>query len=364
MTLLSNLLLFSPGHSGFSSYVRRVMPALPGMRLLIDGARGPVCRPGDSLPEESPSGALALLARLSLTQHGVDVGKALAVAGLKPSEIEAVYSPFCDALFALPEVPQVITCHDLTPLHFPNSRRAAWRYRFWNPGHLRQARRLIAISRFVADQLIEIGLPGDRINVVPNGIGIVGRARSEPGGKDLLMLARHDGNKNVVHAVRGFGRFLARRPDWFGRLRVVGRRGRRTPELQRAIRDLGLTERVELLDAVDTAQLDHLMDRSLALISSSWMEGFDYPVLEAMAQGIPCLISDIPVHRELYRDAALLFDLQDSGEDLAESLEDLMRDQLLWSELSTLGIDKAYEFSLERQQQAILDVIDEFSSRG
>jgi glycosyltransferase involved in cell wall biosynthesis len=361
MTLLSNLLLFSPGHSGFSSYVRRVMPAVPGMRLLVDGPRGAVCRPDDSLPEDKPTQALALLARLSLTQHGVDVRRVLAAAGVRVSEIEAMYSPFCDALFALPELPQVITCHDLTPLYFPNSRRAAWRYRFWNPVHLRRAQRVIAISRFVADQLIEMGLPGERISVVPNGIGTVGRARREHGGEDLLMLARHDGNKNVVHTVKGFARFLAGRPGWSGRMRIIGRRGRRTLEVQRAIRDLALTDRVDLLDSVDQVQLDYLLAQSLALISSSWMEGFDYPVLEAMAEGIPCLISDIPVHRELYQDAALLFDLQDEGEDLAARLKDLVIDPLLWSELADLGISRARQLSLKRQQQDVLAVIGQLS---
>jgi len=192
MTLLSNLLLFSPGHSGFSSYVSRVMPAVPGMRLLIDGPQGAICRFGDALPDKSPSKYLSLLGRLSLTQHGVDVRKTMLRAGLRPADVVAVYSPFCDVLLALPEVPQVITCHDLTPLFLPNSRRAAWRYRFWNPLHLRRARCVIAISSFVADQLIEIGLPAERIHVVPNGIESLGTARPHPDGMDLLMLARHD----------------------------------------------------------------------------------------------------------------------------------------------------------------------------
>lgn len=42
---------------------------------------------------------------------------------------------------------------------FPNSRRAAWRYRYWNPVHLLRARRVIAISHLVADQLIDQGVP-------------------------------------------------------------------------------------------------------------------------------------------------------------------------------------------------------------
>ena len=359
MTLLSNLLLFGGGHSGFSSYVRRVIPAIPGMRLLIDGARGPVCRSGDRLPEEPPSPSLALLARLSLTQHGVNTSRTLAAAGLTRSEIEAVYSPFCDALLALPGVPQVITCQDLTPLYLPNSRRAAWRYRLWNPVHLRRAQRVIAISHFVADQLIDLGVPMERIRVVPNGIGAVAQPRHEPDGADLLMLARHDGNKNVLHALKGFAHFLAGRPDWPGKLRIVGRQGRLTRELQRAIRAMDLEERVELIASLEQADLDAQLRQCLALVSSTRMEGFDYPVLEAMAQGIPCLISDIPVHRELYEDAALFFGLEDRGEAMATALHELLRDSSLWSDLAKAGISRAKSLSLTKQHEGILAAISE-----
>jgi glycosyltransferase involved in cell wall biosynthesis len=362
MTLLSNLLLFSGGHSGFSSYVRRVMPALPGMRLLVDGARGAVCRPGDSLPEEPPAPTLAFLARLSLTQHGVDVPRTLAAAGLNQAAIEAVYSPFCDALLALDGVPQVITCHDLTPLYFSNSRRAAWRYRLWNPVHLRRAQRVIAISRFVADQLLDLGVPTERIRVVPNGIGVVGQSRRQPGGADLLMLARHDGNKNVLHALQGFAHFLAGHPAWPGQLRIVGRRSRRTREVERAIRELGLKERVQLVPSLEQADLDRQLRQCLALVSATWMEGFDYPVLEAMAEGIPCLISDIPVHRELYDEAALFFKLGDGGEDLAAGLAEIVRDPSLWRGLSEAGIARAKALSLTRQQQGISSVIAELTA--
>jgi len=81
-----------------------------------------------------------------------------------------------------------------------------------------------------------------------------------------------------------------------------------------------------------------------------------------MAEGIPCLISSIPVHCELYHDAALFFDLQDGGEDLAAKLEELAGDPMLWSQFSGLGIGRAQQLSLEHQQQSVLAVIAELSA--
>ena len=53
-----------------------------------------------------------------------------------------------------------------------NSRKAWLRYRLWQPRHCRVATRLIAISRYVADQLVEFGVKPDRIEVISNGIHI------------------------------------------------------------------------------------------------------------------------------------------------------------------------------------------------
>jgi len=360
MELLSNLLLFSPGHSGFSSYVRRVLPGLPGHRLLLDGPAGAVCRQGDQLPEQGAcSRRLALLQRLSLTQHGVDVAATLAAAGLSTGSVEAVYSPYCDRLFALPQIPQVITCHDLTPLHLPNSRKAAWRLRHWLPRHLHGARLVIAISRFVADQLLEEGLPAHRIRIVPNGIAATAAPRAAAAGSDLLMLARHDRNKNVIHAIRGFGRLLVQRPEWAGSLLVVGREGRCTAEIQRAVRELGLKNRVRLIASLSEQALGDLLGSCLALISASLMEGFDYPVLEAMAAGLPTLISAIPVHRELYEEAALFFQLDDQAASLAAAIDTLEQEPAVWRQLSRSGVSRAKQFSVAGQQAGILAVIEE-----
>ncbi|MFN5220469.1 MAG: glycosyltransferase family 4 protein [Cyanobacteriota bacterium] len=358
MTLLTNLLSYLPGHSGFGSYVRRVLPGIPGQRLLLDPVLGPVCREGELLPEQvSSSRWLAILQRLSLAQHGVNVPATLRRAGM--TDPSAVYSPYCEVLFALPSLPQVITCHDLTPLVFPNSRKASWRYRHWIPCHLHRASRVIAISGFVADQLIEAGVPASRIRIVPNGITITAGPHPSPRGSDLLLLARHDGNKNVVHVLKGFYQFLRRHPRWPGVLWVVGRPGRQSERIHATIRELALESRVNLQEGLGSKALADLLASCCALVSGSLMEGCDYPVLEAMAAGIPALVSDIPVHRELYGEAASLFSVEDAGEDLARKLADLVEDPSLWQQLSRAGNACAHRFSLQRQQSGIMEVMQE-----
>jgi glycosyltransferase involved in cell wall biosynthesis len=294
------------------------------------------------------------LQRQALVQHAVSVRRLLA-----DHQPERVYSPYPDWLWALPEVPQVITCHDLTPLHFPNSRRAHWRSRLWLPQHLQRARLVVAISRSVADQLVDTGLSARRIAVVLNGVEPVADPISAPAGGDCVVVARHARNKNVAFALTGFAALLRRDPHWLGQLVVVGGRDRCTPELMFQQRELGLEGRVRWIERLPEPQLQTLLRQAFCLISPSMMEGFDYPLLESQALGLPTLASRIPVHEELHRETALLFELQDDGDTMADQLLRLRREPALWRQLSQAGLRNAAAHTSQRQAHALHQLLQD-----
>jgi glycosyltransferase involved in cell wall biosynthesis len=334
------------------------MPGLPGLRLVVDADDLVSCRHDDWLPDRPPtSRRLALLQQLALMQHGVDSKAALRRTGLELGDLQVVYSPYCDALLPWRGVPQVITCHDLTPLFYPNSRRAALRYRLWMPLHLNKASAVIAISRFVADQLVDFGVPASKIEVIPNGIEIERQPILAPASNDLIMLARHDLNKNVPFVVKAFARILELKPHWEGRLVIVGKHGRETPALRRLIEQLPKPETVLLINGLDAIQIVRLLRGSLALISASRMEGFDYPALEANAEGLPTLLSDIPVHREFYNESSEFFRAENDPCCLADCIIKLASDRLYWSKLSIAGHKISKRLSLKSQQSSIFQFL-------
>ena len=359
LTALINLLSWQPGHSGFGSYVQRVVPQLDGLRLQLGGdGQGqlvPASQWTTDSPPWAPARSMRFLQRYSLVQHGLDLPALLQLHGLAADQLEGIYSPFFDALLVWPEVPQLITCHDLTPLVASNSRKAWLRYRFWQPRHCRAATRLIAISRYVADQLVAFGVEADRIEVIPNGITIQRPPVQSPASEDLLALARHDVNKNLPALFRGVDQLQRRWPQWRGVLRIVGRGGPQSPLVQRMHRQLPRPEQVQLIDALPQAQLLEYLRSSLALLSASTEEGFDYPVLEAKAEGTPTLISDIPVHREFHQDSSLFFPVDDDGGALADHVIACLQDHGLWTQLSQGGFALAQRLSVAAQVASIED---------
>ena len=197
----------------------------------------------------------------------------------------------------------------------------------------------------------------DRIEVVPNGVEAATDPVQAPGSADVLVIARHARNKNLNAALEGFACFLRLQPSWEGQLLLVGHPDRITPQLRRLAQELGLQGRVQWIDGLSEPALEELLRKSFCLLSCSLMEGFDYPLLEAQARGIPTLASRIPVHCELHRDHALLFEVGDGGASLGGNLQQLARDSGLWQQLSQAGPVHAQQYSLCRQVKQIAELL-------
>ena len=95
--------------------------------------------------------------------------------------------------------------------------------------------------------------------------------------------------------------------------------------------EMGRIEHDELSDA-----LTHYD----AFVFPSMAETFGFPMVEAMQAGIPLIVSDIPVHREICGDAALYFKLGDPA-DLARKIEQIDKDADLRARLISLGRARA-----------------------
>jgi glycosyltransferase involved in cell wall biosynthesis len=75
-----------------------------------------------------------------------------------------------------------------------------------------------------------------------------------------------------------------------------------------------------MLSKVPAAELRVLYRHAAATMCPSLAEGFDFPGVEAMRSGGAVIASDIPVHREVFADAAEYFQTHSSA-DLAQAIE-------------------------------------------
>ena len=106
------------------------------------------------------------------------------------------------------------------------------------------------------------------------------------------------------------------------RLVIVGRIGWLCESLVNRIVNHPLYQKsLFLFNDVTDSELEYCYQNAKALLFPSHAEGFGLPVAEALRHGLPVIVSDIPIHREVGRDFCTYFDNR-----TPDSLTHLIRD--------------------------------------
>ena len=153
------------------------------------------------------------------------------------------------------------------------------------------------------------------------------RAGTDPG-FTWGMVARLDTIKDHAALLRAVPLIAVRHPEF--RLKLVGD-GQLRPALEELIRELGIGDKVTLTGTI--ARPWELMSGwGGAVFSTGPQEGFGIAAAEAMAMGLPCVFTDLPVLREVGGDA-VLYARPGSPESLAEQIDALIADAALAARL-------------------------------
>ena len=128
-------------------------------------------------------------------------------------------------------------------------------------------------------------------------------------------------------------------------------------EIERLYDKLGLKDSVYFLGHLDIKGLNYLYNTAEALVFPSFYEGFGLPPLEAMACATAVVASDIPVFRELFRDAAL-FANPYYPHDIAEKIMGLLGDDSLRQGLINKGRERVLAFSWKDTAREMLKLFE------
>lgn len=281
------------------------------------------------------------------------VAKAAARLGVDLVHAPATLGPRKTAM------PTVVTMHDMlywshpeymsTPLY---TAPVKWMEKV----AARNATRIVTISPTSADEIVKyLDVPRDRLDVVPlagDAPLAVDRSRAGEDGAMILAMGNRRPHKNWGALIRALP--LIPEED---RPRVVITGGRGEDPLQTIVDDLGMAPWVQLRGWVDDDEVRDLYSTTTALAIPSLAEGFSLPTLEAMAAGIPVLLSDIDVHRFVGGDAAVYFDPRDDRA-VAAAIGSVVTDAALCDQLAAAGRIRAAEFTWERTARQTRESFD------
>jgi len=238
----------------------------------------------------------------------------------------------------LPRKNTVLTVHDTGNLdNWPNKKLMSFRWWFWFEMPMKRARKVVAISEFTRNRLVE------RYPWVERKISIIGNyydpqfvfcPRDFNEAKPVILVIGTKSNKNVERLFEAVSGICCH-------VRIIGPLTDKQEEL---LRENHVEFSSEL--NISNQQLIEEYRASDIVYFASKYEGFGLISLEAQATGRALITSDIEPMRSIVLDSAIKVD-PESTEEIREAVLQIKSDKLLRDQLIEKGQNNIKRFSLE-----------------
>jgi glycosyltransferase involved in cell wall biosynthesis len=257
--------------------------------------------------------------------QGGTIWEQLTLPGLvREAGADVLFSPAYTGPVRCP-VPMVLSIHDVSYAAHPEwfSWREGARRRTLSRMAASRAARVLTISQFSKREIVaHFDLPASKVQVTYLGVTPVGRTlavrqadregpphtTSSP--HTILYVGSLFNRRMVPELIDGFARLARVHRDV--RLELVGdNRTRPRIDVTGLIAATGAADRIGLHAYVTDEELAALYATARAFVFLSSYEGFGFTPLEALAAGIPAVVLDTPVSREIYADAAIFLSRPD-----------------------------------------------------
>jgi len=266
---------------------------------------------------------------------------------------------------------KVITFHDLSFEHYPeffSRRKRLWQKFLMNTKEeAKKADKIIAVSNSTKEDLINLYcVNSDKIEVIYSGVA----ERFKPISKEekimsnikrkynlpekfILYFGTIEPRKNIVGLIKAFELL---KKDKSLKLVIAGARGWLEQDIFKAAKNSKRAQDIFFTGFVEDEDKPELYNLAELFVYPSFFEGFGFPPLEAMACGLPTIVSCNSSLPEVVGKAALMIDPANIDE-LADAMEVALSDSELRKRLILAGIDQAKKFSWQKCAEKTLAVL-------
>jgi glycosyltransferase involved in cell wall biosynthesis len=290
---------------------------------------------------------------------------------LHKNPVDVYHTQYITPFFVSKKIKIITHIHDVSFLAYPEfiKRSDLFFLELLIPRSLKRADKIIAVSEFTKQEIVKYyKINPEKIRVVYNAVS-EDFLKSDYSGNELfeirkkynlpeefiLCIGTLQPRKNIPMLIQAFAKVKEKIPEI--KLVLVGNRNAHNIDdrIDKEIEKRNLSDSVIFPGFVDEEDKSALFQLAKAFIFPSLYEGFGIPILEAMSQKIPVLASDIPVHREIAKDAGLYFN-PESVDETSEKLYNILADENLRGDLINLGNKRLDFFSWKKSAENILRI--------
>lgn len=285
-------------------------------------------------------------------------------------KLDLTHSP--TPLFLPTKGKKVVTVHDLFFMDFPEKAEREARTDFFKKTRqsLERSDGIITVSQFTKQEIMtRFQIAETKIKVIPHGVDhkfwedIVPQEVEETRQKfDLspsfiLFVGALEPRKNLLNLIDALE--IIHNKYKKIQLVIAGPKAEDSKNLEKRIGQKKLQTWVKVLGYLPQKEVRNLYHLASAFAFPSFCEGFGFPLLEAMASGLPIAASSVSAIPEVAQEAALFFRPEDV-EDMAEKIILLLQDNDLRQSLRAKGKKRAADFNWRTTASQTLNFYQSF----
>lgn len=261
------------------------------------------------------------------------------------------------------ETPHILMIHDLTFQLFKKyyTPRQRLKHRLVKlREQCQRARHIVVPSENTKRDIVDYyRIPETKITVLYPGISAsyqrpAATVREEAGVSDirkkyslpkryLLFLGTIEPRKNILGLIEAFERAAARIPTDYS-LVIAGAAGWKNAAVRKRLRQSGVKKRLQFIGYIDPIDKPSLYRGAGLFVYPSFYEGFGFPVLEALASGVPTITSNRSSLPEITGSAGYLINPHRSDE-IAQGIVHLLTNGTAREHAIKKGLAEAARFS-------------------
>jgi len=227
-------------------------------------------------------------------------------SAIKRDDVDVFFAPGYTAPIML-KTPTVVLVHDISFVTHPEWFRAkeGLRRRTLTRWASRRAKLVLTVSEAARQEIVEhLSLPANRVRCIYPGVLTLGKHATDNGNPTVLFVGSVFNRRHLPDLIRAFKPIA--KTHAAARLEIVGdNRTHPHQNLAAVAVAEGIQTQVAFRSYVSDDELASLYGHARAFAFLSEYEGFGHPPLEALSAGIPSVLIETEVAREVCGDAAL-----------------------------------------------------------